>query len=196
MLAITRDRMIRTTSLRQILPLELVKRVWGFVAELERGTVEWLAVRLQSLRRGRNQRGFRLMNRRAHSAFRGPFWYDIPMSTTARIATRYRGNSYSDDLYERNPNSIESAMHRFLLLDRYARVAPYTASNPLADWNNNFGTWDYNVWNSQPRWYDPEARRDYTSWVAEKYTKLRIWLRRFRGGVIALQNRRIWNSQL
>ena len=34
------------------LPLELVQRVWGFVAELERGTVEWLATRLQSIRRG------------------------------------------------------------------------------------------------------------------------------------------------
>ena len=55
MLAGGTRRIVRTGPLETnfiTLPLDVVQRVWGFVAELERGTVEWLATRLQSIRRG------------------------------------------------------------------------------------------------------------------------------------------------
>ena len=53
MLAGGTRRIVRTGPLDNLgdLPLELVRRIWRRVAELERETVEWLATRLQSLRR-------------------------------------------------------------------------------------------------------------------------------------------------
>ena len=54
MLAGGTRRIVRTGPLDNLgdLPLELVRRIWRRVAEVERGTVEWLATRLQSWRRG------------------------------------------------------------------------------------------------------------------------------------------------
>ena len=85
MLAGGTRRIVRTGPLETnfiTLPLDVVQRVWGYVAELERGTVEWLATRLQSLRRGLVVRE-QLEDNRWNSAYTGPFWRFMMLGDTA-----------------------------------------------------------------------------------------------------------------
>ena len=84
MLAGGTRRIVRTGPLDNLndLPLELVRRIWRRVAELERGRVEWLALRLQSLRRGLVAR-HQLQDVRWDSAYTGPFWRFMMLGDTA-----------------------------------------------------------------------------------------------------------------
>ena len=82
MLAGGTRRIVRASRLRDDIPNDLLTAIWRRVAELERGTVEWLATRLQSLRRGLVVRE-QLEDTRWNSAYTGPFRRFMLLGDTA-----------------------------------------------------------------------------------------------------------------
>ena len=101
MLASTRGRMIRTTSLRQILPVEILQQIFRYVAVLE----EEFIIRIQSIRRGILRRR-KLPFKQFRRMLMGPFQ---PMYESYR--------QIRDQLPERGAG-LE---RRLLTLDRFAR---------------------------------------------------------------------------
>ena len=178
------DRILATRRVGD-LPYHILSDIWNMVGALERNTlrragqgVEWLALRLQSLRRGHVERQ-RLQSRRIAMAVLGPF-FNNSISTVIRLPMAQ----------PRRLGSENASWNRLLQLDRYARMNPQM--HPLRDDNWLHEIWAYNDW-LDPGWW-PGVREARDNWVAnmgDQFTTLRIWLRRFRKGIQRLRDRRL-----
>ena len=186
------DRILATRRVGD-LPYHILRDIWNRVGALERNTlrragqgVEWLALRLQSLRRGHVERQ-RLQPRRIAMAILGP------MFQSAETTTGTVGSQLYQLAQPRRLGSEPASWNRLLQLDRYARINPFV--DPLAEDNWTHDIWAYNAWLTPGVW--PGVREARDNWVAnmgDQFTTLRIWLRRFRKGIQRLRDRRRCND--
>ena len=191
MLASTRGRMIRTTSLRQILPVEILQQIFRYVAVLE----EEFIIRIQSIRRGILRRR-KLPFKQFRRMLMGPFqpMYDSYRQIRDQLPTR--------GLTRRQ---IGILTRRVLTLDRFGRhyQTPRMHGNHGL-WSRLMGTYlgpyqrYFHILNrgnapllsgDTDRYIDSSAQEtaysDYygggTEWtrrVTSVFTRLKIWRRR------------------
>ena len=153
------DRILATRRVGD-LPYHILRDIWNSVGALERNTlrragqgVEWLALRLQSLRRGHVERK-KLRPRRIRMAMTGPFYGD-----------REPGPWMNDYLRGRVPGA---SWRRLLRLDRYARINPDRDSLGEITMTN---AWDYGFYYAHDR---DEWRHWWIAMMGLEFTTLRI----------------------